>query len=248
MSTHFISCSEIWGGVRGEDLEARTSGVDASLYSSSAEGSKGGDVYYISVCSSDLLTRVAIADVIGHGEAVSHISQWLYESLRDRMNSLEGNDVLADLNRCTSQRGYDAMTTAAVVSIHRTDSQLYFAYAGHHPMLAYQQRTKTWEPVVLGTNGKRANLLLGAFPEVSYDQELRAIARGDRLFLYTDGVLDAPDREGRSFGVERLLAVLEKAAGGPLHELKKAVGYALRKYTGGSLGHDDVTFIALEVR
>ncbi len=74
MSTHFISCSEIWGGVSGEDLEARTSGVDASLYSSSAEGSKGGDVYYISVCSSDLITRVAIADVIGHGEEVSHIS------------------------------------------------------------------------------------------------------------------------------------------------------------------------------
>jgi hypothetical protein len=65
---HQIGCSEIWGGIQGEDLDVRTSGIVASLHSSAAVGAKGGDIYYISVGSNDLLTRIAIVDVTGHGE------------------------------------------------------------------------------------------------------------------------------------------------------------------------------------
>ncbi len=245
---HYIGCAEIWGGVRGEDLDASTSGVVASLFSKAADGGRGGDVYYISVCSSDMLTRVAVADVMGHGEKVSHIGQWLYESLRARMNSLEGNAVLAELNSRTSLRGYDAMTTAAVVTINRIDGQLHFSYAGHHPLLAYHLTRKRWETVTLRSQRPNANLLLGAFPDMSYDQEMRPVAKGDRLFLYTDGVIDAPGSDGQPFDKKRLLAVLEEASERPLPDLKKAVYQALHRHTGGFLDHDDVTFIALEVR
>lgn len=248
MSTHFIGCSEIWGGVRGEDLEACTSAIDASLYCSSAEGGKGGDVYYFSVCSSDIVTRIALADVVGHGETVSHISQWLYESLRSHMESLNGNDVLSELNSQASNRGREALSTAAVVSIHRENRQLYFSYAGHHPMYAWHKSGGKWQPVVLVSSQGQSNLPLGVFPQVTYDQEFREVASGDRLFLYTDGVIDAPDAREDSFGKSRLLAILDSAGKDSLNSLKSAVLEALRKHTGGPMIHDDVTFMAVEIR
>ena len=60
-----IRCAEIWGGVHNCDEDILTSGITASLYSAAADGGRGGDIYYLSVCSSDLLTRIAIADVVG---------------------------------------------------------------------------------------------------------------------------------------------------------------------------------------
>ena len=95
---YHIGCTEIWGGVRGEDLDACTGGVVASLYSRAAEGGKGGDIYYLSSCSGDAITRIAIADVRGHGAAVSNTSEWLYEAVRSRMNTLDGSSILAELN------------------------------------------------------------------------------------------------------------------------------------------------------
>jgi sigma-B regulation protein RsbU (phosphoserine phosphatase) len=190
---HYIGCSEIWGGIQGEDLDVRTSGLVASLHSSAAVGAKGGDIYYISVCSNDSLTRIAIVDVTGHGDDVSHISQWLYQVLRTKMNSLEGHDVLADLNALVNKKGYKAMSTAAVVAFYRANSTLYFSYAGHPPILAYSRTDKRWEAVTLEKQEKPANLPLGAFPKVPYYQECRKAISGDRLFLYTDGVTEAPN-------------------------------------------------------
>jgi hypothetical protein len=52
--THHIQCSEIWGGIRGDQLEAESSGLRASLFSRACEGGKGGNIYDFSVCSSEL--------------------------------------------------------------------------------------------------------------------------------------------------------------------------------------------------
>ena len=116
-----------------------------SLYSSSAHGGKGGDIYFLSVCGNDVLTRIALADVAGHGQTVSDVSQWLYVSLEARMGSVDGDRILADLNRVAVERGISAMTTGAVVSFYSEDSNVYCSYAGHHPMLIYRLGERRWE-------------------------------------------------------------------------------------------------------
>ena len=59
--------------------------VKASIFSSTCCGGKGGDIYYFGVCEGDTLTRLATADVTGHGEAVSEISGYVYNSLQRHM-------------------------------------------------------------------------------------------------------------------------------------------------------------------
>ncbi len=74
------------------------------------------------------------------------------------------------------------------------------------------------------------------------------MSSGDRLFVYTDGVTEAPNPLGELFGTRRLVAVLDANAGAPLGGIKSAVLQALREHAGNGLTHDDVTLIAMEVR
>src|SRR5512139_3225657 len=78
-----LKCSGIWGGIRNRDIEITAGKVIGSIYSAACcEGGKGGDIYYFGVCKGDLITRLAIADVVGHGEAVTEVSHYVYDSLK----------------------------------------------------------------------------------------------------------------------------------------------------------------------
>jgi sigma-B regulation protein RsbU (phosphoserine phosphatase) len=242
-----IKCGELWGGIHGTDVDAITSGVEANLFSSACDGGKGGDIYYFSVCAGDVLTRIAIADVVGHGKAVSDTSEWLYHSLRERMNIVDGNEVLSDLNSLAVERGYKAMTTAAVAAFHREANDLFFSYAGHHPVLISRTGDHRWTSLELPETDRAANLPLGVGRELPYDQSKISLHSGDLMFLYTDGVIEAPSPAGDLFGEAALLAALESAPDGP-KDVKNSVLGALNMHVNGNLVHDDVTFMAVRIR
>ena len=244
---HEIKCSEIWGGIRGDQLEAVTSGVRASLFSRACDGGKGGDIYYFSVCGSDLLTRMAIADVVGHGKLVSDTSQWLYESLELHMNSGDGTEVLADLNRRAVEYGYKAITTAVVAAFYRSDRNLYFSYAGHHDVLHNRKGESAWHAISGDEGEGLLNLPLGVDKATRFVQSHVPLLSGDRLFLYTDGVVEAPNPDGDLFGAQRLIEVLQMTTGEGIENVRNIVLDRLLDHTSGSLQHDDVTFIATEI-
>ena len=81
-----------------------------------------------------------------------------------------------------------------------------------------------------------------------YDQAQLLLSSGDQLFLYTDGLTDAPGAAGRRFGEERLRAVLNGLPPMDVSAIKRGVLNALQQHTGGALDHDDVTLIVAEVR
>jgi phosphoserine phosphatase RsbU/P len=247
---HRLQCSEVWGGINDEDVDAYCAGIHASLYCQSCdEGGKGGDLYYFSVCNSGALTRIAIADVIGHGQATAQVSQWLFEAMKARMNDPDSNRVLEQLNAVACQRGLTAMTTAAVAAFCRGNSRLYFAYAGHHPVLVWRRGRDGWqEAEVSDAPGGATNLPLGVISSTAYAQASLPLSRGDRLALYTDGVLDATDSNGEPFGLERLRAALNRGAGEPLAPIKHHVLGALRDHTAGAAHRDDDrTLLIVEV-
>jgi sigma-B regulation protein RsbU (phosphoserine phosphatase) len=80
-----------------------------------------------------------------------------------------------------------------------------------------------------------------------YSQLTISMAPGDRLFVYTDGVIDAPNPKGESFGLARLKETLDANTGAPLSELKSAVLKILQEFTEKEPAHDDITMIAMEI-
>jgi len=239
-----IPCATIWGGIEPVDLDVCTQGVTASLHSTASGGERGGDIYYMSVCSTDLLTRMVVADVRGHGEQVSDVSSWIYQCLQDKMNSLDGAGVLSDLNRMLHARGFAAITTAAVVSHYIGDSTLYYSYAGHPPVLA-RRSGRRWLPLVLGTQSGKANLPLG----VQYDQATARVQAGDRFLLYTDGLSEATDlKSDEEFGEKDLPALLDAQPDLELASLRDNLIERATVFSGGPLLIDDCTLMVVEVR
>jgi len=80
-----LECKGIWGGIRNRDIEVAAGKVIGSIYSASSEGGKGGDIYYFGVCRGGIITRLAIADVTGHGEIVTEVSRYVYDTLKAHM-------------------------------------------------------------------------------------------------------------------------------------------------------------------
>ncbi len=81
-----LECTELWGGIRDQDIEISAGKVIGSIYSKPCfGGGRGGDIYYFGVCKGGTISRLAIADVTGHGEAVAEISQYVYDALKAHM-------------------------------------------------------------------------------------------------------------------------------------------------------------------
>ncbi|HYM80585.1 MAG TPA: SpoIIE family protein phosphatase [Candidatus Limnocylindria bacterium] len=114
-----------------------------------------------------------------------------------------------------------------------------FSYtnAGHNP------------PLVLRADGscerlEAGGLLLGAFPEASYEQGEASLAPGDRLVLYTDGMVEAENPERELFGEERLLEVLRRHARASAPELRGALVAAVAAFCEQDF-QDDATLVVV---
>ena len=144
------------------------------------------------------------------------------------------------------------MTTAAVVAYYRQESQVKISYAGHPPALYMRAGDKVWSyarpPQRKGQGGGfPLDIPLAVDLDTLYSQITISMAPGDRLFAYTDGIIDAPNPGGESFGLARLKDALDANVSASLSELKSAVLKTLHEFTEKELTHDDVTLIAMEI-
>ena len=144
------------------------------------------------------------------------------------------------------------MTTAAVVAYYKQEREARISYAGHPPILYNRGGEKVWSyakpPGRKGqSDGFLLNIPLAIDIDTQYSQITIPMVPGDRLFIYTDGIIDTPNPEGESFGLVRLKDVLDANTEASLSQLKSAVLKTLNQYAQKKLTHDDVTLIALEI-
>ena len=69
----------------------------------------------------------------------------------------------------------------------------------------------------------------------------------DRLYVYTDGLIEAEDAEGVEFGARRLAAEVAAGRRVALPDSVEAVEWAAKNFAGGRL-HDDLSILALEMK
>jgi len=243
-----LRCDGVWGGNKNARHEVRTSGLTVSVYSNASDGAEGGDICYVATCKSDVLTRIVLCDVQGHGSHVSAIANGIYCGLRESMNRLQGYMVLSELNQILRRQGAPAYATAAVITFNTSDSRLYFSYAGHPAILLRRRHGKQWSSLVSASDGEGANLPLGMFPLTPYDQDSVTLRSGDRLALYSDGLIEAESVSGEVFGEKRLSAVLESCRSYDLSYARDRTIQELELHSSGASRADDQTLMLIEVR
>lgn len=245
-----LVCSEVWGGNRPINGPVELPGLHGVLYSNPCQGIRGGDVHYLSVCGSGLLSRVCLADVAGHGETVAAVGDEMHKHLRRCMNQVDQRKVLGQLNRRLEALGLHAMTTAAAITYYPPTKSLSVSYAGHPPGWYYSHAANAWSRLTLdeADEGAPVNLPLAIDPEARYTRRAVKAEVGDRLLLVTDGVLEAPSAGRELFGDDRVEHVLRAEDGAPCERIAVALRSALAEHCRKAvLDHDDVSFAVLEI-
>lgn len=105
------------------------------------------------------------------------------------------------------------------------------------------------QPVLAPVSGKprllrEPQLVLGVQADALYANDTTMLDVGDTLLLYTDGLIEARDPQGRQFGTERLLHSLVRATESPLEQLPEAVFLDAFSFAEGELA-DDVAILAV---
>lgn len=246
---HALTCNEIWGGNRRTFRTVQLPSVTAWVASVPLnEGEGGGDLHYMSVCDRDLICRVALADVSGHGGVVSPMAETLQRLMRENIDEPDQSDFMRGLNETFAVSGEHKYATAIVLSFHRITGSLAFSNAGHLPPLWYHARTETWgwlEEAEDPQTRNVAGLPIGLIPGTEYRQTVVKLEPSDFLVLYTDGVTEAENDAGQSLDREKLLEWVVRSPIDSPESLGRALLQRLESFRG-RCRNDDETLVVLQ--
>ena len=91
----------------------------------------------------------------------------------------------------------------------------------------------------------RHSFVIGGLTDVSYREYELQLEKGEKLFLYTDGVTEATDEKGELFGTERMLGALNAFADASPREILTGVKDAVDAFVGDAEQFDDMTMLCL---
>ena len=246
---HTLVCNEVWGGNRKVTRTIKLASLVAWVASVPINDREaGGDLHYMSVCDHDLISRVALADVSGHGRDVNAVTQRLRVLMRKNINAWDQSDFMRGLNETFAQGGNGKYATAIVLSFHRLKGRLAFSNAGHLPPLWYHAAQRAWGWLEEGSDPqakKVSGLPVGLIPGADYRQTIVTLKPLDLLVLYTDGITEAENGSGQDLGRKQLL---EWARQAPVHS-PRALGEALLQRLElfrGRCRNDDETLLVLQ--
>jgi serine phosphatase RsbU (regulator of sigma subunit) len=246
-----LSCLEVRGGNHLAAYAAELPGLTGWLSCQPLEPSPGGgDIYYMSACSEGNIARVVIADVSGHGDAVSSAAITLRDALRVNVDRREQSAMLRQLNESFlgTEEGL-RFATAFVASFHSGTGELLFTNAGHLPPLWYRAATRTWSLLFDATpNERNVDLPLGLLPGTNYTETAMRLEMGDLLILYTDGVSESRDESGEQMGLERLLTIARDLPTASASAAGQRLRAAVAEFRGSGSASDDETVVAIQRR
>ena len=153
--------------------------------------SVAGDLYDF-VIAGDRQAGLLIADVSGHGVPAALIASMVkMAATSQRGHSAHPAQLLAGMNQALCGNTQGQYVTAAYVYLDARSGELHYAAAGHPAMLMLRDEMVT----EVSENG----LLLAAVGTADYSDKTVALKAGDRLLLYTDGLVGGAKRRGETF-------------------------------------------------
>jgi sigma-B regulation protein RsbU (phosphoserine phosphatase) len=251
LAPHRLKCAETWAGNHKVAGLVELPGLAAWIHSvPSGRGEAGGDVHYASVCPSCIVSRIALADVSGHGHAVVSVSTKLRELMQQHLTALEQTGLMRDLNDAV-QRGLGSAHFATMVTVgfHGRRGLLVVTNAGHPAPLWYRAKRDEWIWLESTQPARRAAAVgtpLGLLPDISYDRKIVKPLIDDLIVLYSDGVSEATNRNGEDLGLDGLMALARRLGPRSAEAFGTQLAERVREFRGGSVPQDDETIIVIQ--
>jgi phosphoserine phosphatase RsbU/P len=201
----------------------------------------GGDLYDFFFVDSDHLCFV-IGDVSGKG--VSAALFMAVTSTLLKANTKPGmppEDILYKVNNelCTDNET-SMFVTAFYGILNIRTGEIIYSNAGHNP--PYVHKASGDVALLHCASG----LALGVMDDFTFVQDTITLMPGDTLFLYTDGVTEAIDREGAFFTDNRLEEFLNHSRGPSVAvDLCQATSRAVHDFAVDAVQSDDITLLVI---
>jgi sigma-B regulation protein RsbU (phosphoserine phosphatase) len=188
---------------------------------------------------------IIVADVMGHGVAAALIASMVKVSVfagaeRDERPS----EIIRNLNGTICKEAPSELVTAVYISMKSVSGVGCYSAAGHPAPLLWRHAAQQLDH--LGASG----LLLGMRTEEPFLDAEFHFSPGDRLLIYSDGLTEAENSLGVSFGDERLPALIqENEFQTAEHFASRLLDEVLHWSTKGSqpTQSDDITFVVIDL-
>jgi PAS domain S-box-containing protein len=204
----------------------------------------GGDYFSFTPLESGEL-GVFIGDVSGHGVSAAlflsllkSASEWALRryGLKPMYFIKELNDQLL-----AGMPHYFVTAIYGYFSFSGGRTEFSFSMGGHpHPVIF---RADTGEAEFLECEGT----LLGKFENIRLNERSVRLGRGDRIFLYTDGLPETRNGDDVIYGYGNLLPLIRRVGAGSLSDTLDAIIREIDGYRGSTTVEDDIVLIGVEV-
>ena len=183
-----------------------------------------------------------IADVTGHGIPAAltmTMSKMLFSIYAEKFSNAA--DLMSEINRQLRGTLLDMQyITAFYLIYNQSDKTLSYSNAGHTRPLYYKSSKN--QIVALDSFG----WFIGISDDTDYEEKKINVAEGDRLFLYTDGITEAKNREGEDFGEIRLARFLKENLDLHGKDFCDKLLETVNNYADGTEINDDIAFLNIE--
>jgi sigma-B regulation protein RsbU (phosphoserine phosphatase) len=205
----------------------------------------GGDIFNVHPVDENQ-AGLYMLDVCGHGAPAAMISVAVSQFLLGSRGLLGGGcelvspeTVLNNLDEAFPFERFESYFSIVCMTVDVDRGRLTYSNAGHPPPLLLR---KGGGLEVLDFRGP----VIGYGAGGGFRQQEIALAPGDQVFLYTDGILETRSRSGQAFGKERFHRLLSRSAGLPLDDLVNSVFDQGRAFLDGAMPDDDISLLGIE--
>ncbi len=200
----------------------------------------GGDFWDIIELGEEKI-GIIVMDFAGHGIAPSlntfRVKEFIY-SLEDEIKT-PPSVLMGKMNKNILHNS--SMYATCFYSVYdKREKKLSYCRAGHPYGLWYKKS----EDKVIELNSK--GMALGVSPESKYEDLEISLEIGDKVFFYTDGIIEVEGKDNEFFCLDHLKSTILRYKGESSSAISRAIMKSLEHFTGGVEFEDDITLIAVE--
>jgi sigma-B regulation protein RsbU (phosphoserine phosphatase) len=188
---------------------------------------------------------MVIADVSGKGVPAAlfmMISRTIIKNCA--MLGKSAAEILEESNRAMcSENKMEMFVTVWIGILEIATGRIATANAGHEDPVVCRSKEGRWERVK-----EKHGFVLGGLENIRYREREILMTPGDKLFVYTDGVPEACNKEGEFFGMTRMMKALEPTAQGTPKDVLASVRKAVNEFADEAEQFDDLTMMCLEYK
>lgn len=200
----------------------------------------------------DQCLDVMVGDVMGKGVPAALLGAATKSHLQRAISSLiasgggqlpSPSEIVAHVHEGITRQliNLESFVTLCYARVDLHAGRMDFVDCGHTETILWRGRTGDCELL------HGMDLFLGVTEQCRYQQVSVAVAPGDLLVFYSDGVIEARNAEGEFFGLPRLIDLVKGHGGKGSAEVVGEIVKAVREFSGYGTFADDVTCVAVRL-